>query len=173
MRRPFSSSKAWIAAAAIALVPAGCERPAEETPDAGAATVTEAEHRERAEEAYDDYAAALLAGDAQAAASLYSEDAWIRGEGSFASVRGRSEFGSVLEEGLSGATFESVDVEIEDVIVLGDHAYESGTYSESLRIGDAAEPMRIQGGYAALWRQEDAGVWRIYRFIWNEQPSED
>jgi ketosteroid isomerase-like protein len=132
--------------------------------------VTEEEHRERAAAAHADYEAALIAGDADDVVAMYDEDAWIRGVGSaFESVRGKARYRDVLRDLLPAVTITQLNVDIEDVLVLGDHVFESGSFSENLRIGDTGDPVSLRGSYAALWRYGEDG-WKIKRFVWNEQP---
>lgn len=152
------------------LVAAGCAPEQEGDRTAAADQVSEAEFREHAEEAYETYVEALRAGDLATAGMIWSEDIWIRGTGpDFESLQGRDEALEVFRGFLGQASLESMDVDIQDVIVLGDHAWESGTYDETFRMGE--QEISLRGSYAALWRLEADGRWRIFRYIWNEHPE--
>lgn len=133
-----------------------------------ATAATEAEHRERVEEAWRDYEAALLDGDAARALSMYSEDVTIRGS---STLHGRAAYRENVERFITTTSLEYLKGEVEDVSVMGDHVFTAGTWSERFRPEDAVEPVSLQGAYAWLWRLEDDGEWRIYQYIWNLHPE--
>lgn len=168
------SAAATVIAAALV---AGCapdQSEAESRADQSAADqVTEAEFRERALEVYRAFEAGVQAEDPDAALAGWSEEVRVRGVGpEFERLDSRQAYADQLG-GMSsaGVSLESLDVETDEVIVLGDHVFEAGTFDESLRMEGAEEPIEIRGAYTALWRLEEDGAWRIYRFMWNEQPE--
>lgn len=131
----------------------------------------EAEHRERVEKAWRDYEAALLDGDAARAVAMYSEDVTIRG--SSGALHGRSTYQDRVERFLSATSLEYLKGEVEDVIVMGNHVFVAGTWSERFRREASDKIVSLRGTYAWLWRLEDDGEWRISQYIWNVRPDEE
>ena len=103
-------------------------------------------------------ARAINAGDAAAAAALYTEDGSVMAPGA-ARVDGRSGvqayWQSAIDAGLSNVLLTTLEVK-----EFGDSATEVGTLSGSL---GATE---LTGKYIALWSQTNAG-WTLHRDIWN------
>lgn len=130
----------------------------------------ETEHRERVEKAWRDYEAALLDGDAARAVAMYSEDVTIRG--SSGTLQGRPPYRDRVERFLSTTSLEYLKGEVEDVIVMGDHVFVAGSWSERFRRDASDEVVSLRGTYAWLWRLEDGG-WRISQYIWNVHPDTD
>ncbi len=174
MIKPMPGVVATAVAAALLVGCAPDQSEAETRADQSAADqVTEAEHRERAQEAYRAFEAGVQAEDPEAALAVWSEDVRVRGVGpGLERLDSRQAYADQLG-GMSsaGLSLESLDVQVGEVIVLGDHVFEMGTFDESLRMEGAEEAIEIRGAYAALWRLEEDGAWRIYRFMWNEQPE--
>lgn len=140
------------------------ELPAATGPDA------EAEHRERIQEAWRGYEAALREGDAESAVSIFAEDITIRGRSY--TLQGRATYLERIEGFVSNTTLDYLRGEVEDVIVMDDHVFSAGTWSERWIPNDAPdEPAELSGDYAWLWRLEDDGEWRIAHFIWNQAPD--
>lgn len=130
---------------------------------------TEAEHRERTEQAWSDYEAALLEGNAARAVAIFSKDLTVRGPSSV--VHGRAARREQIEQFLSSATLEYLKGEVEDVVDAGDHVFVAGTWSEQFRRDNDDEPVKLEGNYAWLWRLDDDGEWRVSYFIWNQRPD--
>ena len=106
--------------------------------------------------------AALLGGDAEAVASLYTEDAQVIPPGS-AAVSGRSAIAAYwqrsIDSGIKDVTLETAEAE-----AAGDFAYETGV----LRVR-AKDDTTTQSRYVVIWRRID-GRWLLHRDTWN--PSD-
>lgn len=144
-----------------------CHTPEEDSGSAAHLT-TEAEHRERIKEAWQHYEAAQLDGDADRAVEIFSEDVTIRGS---STIHGRSVYRDRIVRFLSTASLEYLKGEVEDVIVMGDHVFAAGTWSEQFQRENADEPVSLRGGFAWLLRLEEDDEWRISQFIWTRHPD--
>lgn len=131
--------------------------------------ITEAEHRERVEQAWRDYEAALLDGDAAEALAMFSEEVTIRGSAN--TIHGRATYRERVEQFLSTTSLDYLKGEVEDVIVMGDHVFAAGNWSERFRRDDADASVSLRGSYAWLWRFENDGKWRIIQWVWNIRPD--
>jgi uncharacterized protein (TIGR02246 family) len=109
----------------------------------------------------DRFAAALNAGDAQAIAQIYAEDARILPPGA-EMVEGRDAIQGYWKAAVE--TFTDAKLTTTDIKPLGDsYAREIGSFS-SKTTGD--NPQEITGKYIIIWQQvgED---WKISDDIWN------
>jgi uncharacterized protein (TIGR02246 family) len=112
------------------------------------------------------YVAALNAGDADAAAEAWADDAKQFAPGAPPAV-GRD----AIREGIRAVQRMSAQLELRstDVLVEGDVAIETGTWSVKLQTPDG--PVEDYGPAVRVWRRGADGEWRLYRDIWNsEQP---
>ncbi len=103
--------------------------------------------------------AAMLAGDAEAAGELYTEDAVVIPPGANL-VRGRPSIVSFWAGFIGGGVKEMslVTVSVESD---GDLAHEVGALKLVDGEGNASEAR-----YVVVWKRE-AGAWRLHRDIWN------
>ena len=106
-----------------------------------------------------EWQAAMNAGDADAIAALYAEDARLLPPNDKA-MTGRDAvkamFGAMID---SGASVELNPIEIESA---GDVAYTVGTYVLSIA-GEVAD----RGKYVEIWRRSADGTWLMSNDIWN------
>lgn len=116
-----------------------------------------------------DFAAALNAKDAKAAAALYTEDAVLIPPGEPV-VRGRE----AIEEYWSGAIeaggVRDVSVETMDALSSGSLGYETGSFVLTAN-GPDGEPVVDRGRYIELLRREPDGRWLSTHGIWNASPE--
>ena len=116
-----------------------------------------------------DFAAALNAKDAKAAAALYAEDAVLIPPGESV-VRGRE----AIEEYWRGAIEEGgvrdVSVETMDALSSGSLGYETGSFVLTAN-GPDGEPVVDRGRYMELLRREPDGRWLSTHGIWNASPE--
>lgn len=112
-----------------------------------------------------EFSAAFAAADAQALASLYTEDAMLLPPGGdFVSGREAIQgfWQAVMDAGVAEARLT-----VEEAEGLGDTAWEVGRYA----LHDAAGALIDEGKYIVIWKSTDAG-WRLHRDIWNSSvPS--
>lgn len=105
------------------------------------------------------FEAAVAAGDADALASLYTQDAVAYPPGA-APVRGRDAirdlFAGYFESGVDGVTLDTHEVR-----ALGNYAHEIGIGTIAVG-GEAGDPFN----FSVLWLNDD-GTWRLHRDIWN------
>lgn len=132
----------------------------------------EAEFRRVIAEKWTRYARALQAGDAGGVADLLTEDARVRGpEPGSQNVRGRRAFRGLVETTLSGIAVTGLQVETEELLILGDHALESGRYRERFSVEGMDAELDVSGAYMVLWKRTN-GDWKIHRFIWNTHSDD-
>lgn len=118
------------------------------------------------------FEAAVEAGDFDAQASIYAEDA-VYSHPMAPPVRGRDSIRALLERVTPpGAT---ADIESMDTGILGpDRVYDFGTVAFSFTPEGADEPQTITNTYFALFQRTDEG-WKITHesLSLNHPPSED
>lgn len=149
-------SAAIVAAGLVAL--AGCQKAAEDT------TADEAEIAKSAPA----WAAAYNAGDADALAAMYSEDATLQPPGAPAAT-GRDAIRAFLAADSANSKAAGVTFHIPQagaVDVSGDLAYEAGTYS----VTDASGATVDTGKYIGVFQKRD-GKWLYVRDTWNSDNA--
>jgi uncharacterized protein (TIGR02246 family) len=107
---------------------------------------------------------AYNAGNADAIASMYAEDAVVMPPGA-PTARGRAAIKQFLVKDIAGARSAGVTLVMakeSDVGVNGDVAWHAGTYT----VRDKAGATVDSGGYMEVWRKT-GGKWLIIRDIWN------
>jgi uncharacterized protein (TIGR02246 family) len=145
-------SAAIVAAGLIAL--AGCQKAVEDT------TADEAEIAKSAPA----WAAAYNAGDADALAAMYWEDATLQPPGAPSAI-GRNAIRAFLAADTANSKAAGVTMNIPQagaVDVSGDLAYEAGTYS----VTDASGATVDTGKYIGVFQKRD-GKWLYIRDTWN------
>lgn len=116
--------------------------------------------------------AAARAGDAEALAALWSDDIVAMPPGQPAR-RGRANALADLRKSLAAAAeYETVDYQLEfaEVEVLGDYAYDWGTFRGTVRPRSGGEPIHSSGKLMRILQRAPDGSWRVHRTIWNVDP---
>jgi len=116
-----------------------------------------------------DFAAALNAKDAKAAAALYTEDAVLIPPGEPV-VRGREAIEEYWKSALESGGVRDVSVETMDARSSGSLGYETGTYVLTAN-GPDGEAVIDKGRYVELLRREPDGEWHSTHGIWNVSPE--
>jgi len=116
-----------------------------------------------------DFAAALNAGDATAAAALYTEDAVLIPPGE-PIVRGRPAIEDYWRGAIESGGSRDVSVETMDASSAGSLGYETGSFVLTVD-GPDGEPLVDRGRYVELLRRESDGTWRSTHGIWNASPE--
>jgi len=116
-----------------------------------------------------DFAAALNAKDAKAAAALYTEDAVLIPPGE-PIVQGRAAIEEYWRGALESGGIRDVSVETMDAHSSGSLGYETGSFVLTVN-GPDGQPVVDRGRYVELLRRESDGTWRSTHGIWNAAPE--
>lgn len=116
-----------------------------------------------------DFAAALNAKDANAAAALYAEDAVLIPPGE-SIVQGREAIEEYWRGAIESGGVREVSVETIDAQSSGALGYETGRF-ELIVNGPDGEPVIDRGRYIELLRREPDGRWLSTHGIWNASPE--
>ena len=103
---------------------------------------------------------AFDAGDAEAVAALYTEDAAVMPPGSDL-ARGR-DGAQEFWQGAFDAGLTGVDLTTDQLDVQGDTAIETGNYAVTMSDGSSEN-----GKYIVVWHRTPDGAWKMNRDIWN------
>jgi len=116
-----------------------------------------------------DFAAALNAKDAKAAAALYTEDAVLIPPGEPV-VRGREAIEEYWRGAIESGGVRDVSVETMDALSSGSLGYETGSFVLTAN-GPDGEAVVDRGRYVELLRREPDGRWLSTHGIWNASPE--
>jgi uncharacterized protein (TIGR02246 family) len=120
----------------------------------------DAQDRAAIEQAWAGYSEALTGADADAFATLFTEDAlWrqpVAGE-----LTGRDAIRDFMAAGFAQGSIERMTVQSEDLRIHGDRAYEVGLYGQTTTFTASGESRESGGSFGAWWEKGDDGVWRI------------
>jgi ketosteroid isomerase-like protein len=115
---------------------------------------------------------AVLANDVRSLMSLWSDDlVLLPPVGPIQRVR--SSHDEMLRQGLEQSRaldFVECVFEFEEIKVLGDYAFEWGTYHWSARPRAGGDTMTIRGKIMRILRREPDGSWKMHRTINNTEP---
>lgn len=155
----------------VPLVITACTPAEEATTDsaAGVATATAAdagEARQAIEAANARFVEAVKRGDTtDAVVANYADDAIVMAPGTEA-WRGRD----AVRRGFAGMTtaapVREMSLKVDDVMVGGDLAVESGTYEMTMQPRTGAE-VKDKGKYLVVWKRQADGSWKIVRDVFN------
>jgi len=116
-----------------------------------------------------DFAAALNAKDAKAAAAAYAEDAVLIPPGE-PLVRGREAIEEYWKGAIELGGIREVSVETMDALSSGSLGYETGSFVLTVN-GPDGEAVIDRGRYIELLRREPDGQWLSTHGIWNASPE--
>jgi uncharacterized protein (TIGR02246 family) len=116
-----------------------------------------------------DFAAALNAKDATAAAALYAEDAVLIPPGE-ALVQGRGAIEEYWRGAIESGGVRDVSVETMDARSSGSLGYETGSFVLTVN-GPNGEAVTDKGRYVELLRRQPDGRWLSTHGIWNASPE--
>lgn len=116
-----------------------------------------------------DFASALNAKDAKAAAALYAEDAVLIPPGE-PLVRGREAIEEYWRGAIESGGVRNVSVETMDALSSGSLGYETGSFVLTAN-GPDGEAVTDRGRYIELLRREPDGRWLSTHGIWNASPE--
>ncbi len=110
-----------------------------------------------------------LAGDAALMMSQWTED-FVLLPAAGPIMRGRSAIADAFRGVESPEILEYV-LDIQEVKVLGDHAFQWGTYHYSVRPRTGGEPVRTAGKLMRILQRQPDGSWKMYRGIVTVDPA--
>ena len=113
----------------------------------------------------DAHVAALNAGDTGAWVALFTDDGVQMPPNAPANV-GRSTIGS-WSKGFMDLFRLEFALAVDEVRVLGEWAFERGTYTISLNPKAGGPPMQDMGKYITVYQRKPGDSWRMARDIWN------
>jgi uncharacterized protein (TIGR02246 family) len=116
-------------------------------------------------ESHRTYAAAMKRSDVMALASHFAEDAILLPQSSDMQ-RGRDAIQKWLASWLPTTTFQVFEATTLQVTVVGDTAYEVGTYQMKFT-PHGSPPISDIGQYLMVWKHAPDGQWRILRDMYN------
>ena len=108
--------------------------------------------------------AAIIRGDAQAVADLYTEDAQVIPPGGEV-ARGRAAVAAFWKKAIDGG-IKDVRLKTDEVESAGDLACETGIGRIVDRDGGV-----VEGRYVVVWKRHN-GKWKLHRDIWNSAGTE-
>ena len=117
--------------------------------------------------------AAARAGDAEALAALWSDDIVALAPGQ-PIRRGRENALADLRKSLAaGSAYETLEYQLdfEEVQVLGDYAYDWGTFRGTVRPQSGGDLIHSSGKLLRILQRAPDGSWRVHRTIWNVDPA--
>jgi len=146
-----------VLAIAVAVGLAACAAPA--PPDTSAADLA------AVNAVRDAWVAAYNAADADGVASLYSEDA-IDMPTNEPTVAGRAAIRerAAAQFGMAKAT---ATVTADETQLMGDWAFDRGTYSVTMTPAAGGDPMTVDGRYVVILHRQADGSWKLVRGIDN------
>lgn len=117
---------------------------------------------------------ATLALDADALIDLWTDDGVMLRPGS-PPVVGKKAIAEVIRAwnpNPEQVTIIRNDIDFREIEIVGDWAFEYGTYESVWRESGSEEPLSMSGNLLRLLRRQPDGSWRCARAIWNvhDQP---
>jgi uncharacterized protein (TIGR02246 family) len=85
-------------------------------------------------------------------------------------LRGRSTIAEALGGAASAVEILDSVLDIQEVKILGDHAFQWGTYSYSLRPRTGGETVRTSGKLMRILQRQPDGSWKMHRSIATVDP---
>src|SRR5688572_24935756 len=88
-------------------------------------------------------------------------------------LRGRAAYVAVVEQirdQMKGVEVVENVVDFEEVKVLGDYAYEWGTYRGRMRPSGGGETVAYGGNLMRILQRHPDGTWKMHRAIWTNDP---
>jgi uncharacterized protein (TIGR02246 family) len=113
----------------------------------------------------DGWASAYSAGDADALAAFYTEDA-VRLDNETPTAVGRNSIREALASQMSTGR-ATITLTSEETQVMGDRAFDRGTFSASLTPAGGGAAMSASGRYLVLLQKQADGSWKLTHTIDN------
>ena len=113
----------------------------------------------------DSWASAYNAGNADALAALYAEDA-VRMDNEMPTVTGRDNIRDAFTTQMS-ASRSTITLTSEETQVIGDRAFDRGTFSASVMPEGGGDAISASGRYIVLLQKQADGSWALTHTIDN------
>lgn len=110
-----------------------------------------------------------LANDAARMMSQWTDD-YVLLQPAGPVLRGRSAIAEALGGAASSVEILDAGLDIQEIKILGDHAFEWGTYSYSLRTRTGGETVRTSGKLMRILQRQPDGSWKMHRSIATVDP---
>lgn len=143
---------------AVVILGLACAAPESEAPGRDVALV-----RTQLDSLWAQYAAAAVAGDADAIARLYTDSLYLV-ESGLPTVRGNAALRTVVKDVLAGVRFHESNIRPELTELAGDRVLQFGEYRDVLQ-ATGQPPQAVFGRFSAVLQQDSAGAWRVSRLI--------
>jgi uncharacterized protein (TIGR02246 family) len=153
---------------AVVLMVSACTPAVEETPEIDLAA-EESAAREAMEDSGKRWDSAMEAGDAEALAGFFTEDA-IKMDSDAPTIIGKAAIRSSMETYLEGNTVQAEST-IDEVRLAGDWLVARGTFREILTPEGDGEPIEIVGKFMEINERQADGSWKVSRSIWNRDHA--
>jgi uncharacterized protein (TIGR02246 family) len=114
----------------------------------------------------DEFVAAWKAGDADRVANGYTNDAVLLPQNS-AGVTGKSAILALNKSFFDQFAPNNFELSSEEVQIMGDWAFDRGTYKFMITPKTGGEPITDQGKYIVLLQRQADGFWKVARDIDN------
>jgi len=109
------------------------------------------------------YSAAVIAGDAEAIAQLYTDSAYVV-ESGLPTIRGKAALRSVVKDVLGGVRFLQASIQPELTEPAGDRVLQFGTYRDVLQ--QSGQPAAVvMGRFTAVLQRDSTSLWRVSRLM--------
>jgi uncharacterized protein (TIGR02246 family) len=120
--------------------------------------------RAQIEQAAARFGEAFSRGDVAAVAAMYDADGIVLAPNA-PPMRGRQNI-EQLWAGARQQGFRTLNLTVNDVELIGDHAIELGSYTLVIQPPGQAETMD-RGKYLVIWKRQADGTWKLYRDAFN------
>jgi uncharacterized protein (TIGR02246 family) len=115
------------------------------------------------------YVAALNAGDVEGWVGVFAEDGVQMPPNAPANI-GRLTIRPWVEKFLG--TFRcNFALDVQEIVVIGDWAFERGGYRIVLRAKAGREPIEDVGKYITIYQRQPGASWKMARDIWNSDRA--
>jgi ketosteroid isomerase-like protein len=142
----------------MVLLGLACAAPQQDSPGPDLSLV-----RAQLDSLWAEYAAAAIAGNADAIVRLYTDSAYLV-ESGLPTVRGNGALRSVVKDVLSGVRFLESSIRPELTEVVGDRVLQFGEYRDVLQ--PTGKPVQVVvGRFAAVLERDSTASWRVSRLI--------
>jgi uncharacterized protein (TIGR02246 family) len=118
------------------------------------------------DEIFTEYIACLKDGDSTKWASLWAEDGVQLPPDVYPNV-GKDTIAAENRNTLEQVRFVDMEINTQEVQVMGDMAYARGMYTATLAPKAGGDPIPVDGKYLTVFKKQPDGSWKIYRDIFN------
>lgn len=109
------------------------------------------------------YSAAIVAGDVDAVARLYTDSSYLV-ESGLPTVRGNAALRLVVKDVFAAVRFHESSIRPELTELVGDRALQFGEYRDVLQ--STGQPTQVAfGRFSAVLQKDSVGTWRVSRLI--------